>query len=93
MPPKNFWKPKIRAKCGKNLGKVRAKFQANSGAWRGRNETTEKHSGKFTGKERKMNDIFKSITLFESNSQELAEFFSLDFSPNFTDSFCPNYTA
>ena len=31
VPPQKNWKPKIRAKCGKNSGKIRAKIRAKSG--------------------------------------------------------------
>ena len=69
-PPKNFWKPEIQAKCGKNSGKIQAKCGGGKNK-----ETTAKNSGKFTGREWKINCIFKSIKLFENNSQELARFY------------------
>ena len=82
VPQKN-WKPEIRAKCGKNSGKMREEFRQNSGEnsgkkWRKkRKETTaKKKSGKFTGREWNINCIFKSIKLFENNSQELSRFYA-----------------
>ena len=107
MPPKicgsqKFWqnagkmknsgkiRAKIRAKFGENLGNL----GENSGKTvEGENKKRQKeNSGKFTGKERKINCVFKSIKLFENYSQEVARFV-VEFSPNFADSFCPNYTA
>ena len=62
-PPK---KKNGSQKFGQNAGRIRAKFGA---------KVEEKNSGKFTGKERKICCISKSMKLFENNLQELARFF------------------
>ena len=63
-PPPIIWKPEIRAKFGRKFGQK----------YRGTNikKRQKKKSGKFTKKEMKISCIFKSMKLFENNSQELA---------------------
>ena len=67
-------------KFEQNAGGNRAKCVKNSGKkWRGKNNKNDsKKFGeiKFSGRAWKINNcIFKSIKLFENNSQELAQFY------------------
>ena len=68
---------KWREKIKKRQQKIRAKFRRKFGQKvEGKKITKRKQkSGKFTGREWKINCIFKSIKLFENNSQELARFY------------------
>ena len=74
-PKKKKWKPEIRAKCGKNSGKIRAKIWAKKKVTKIKKRQKREKSSKFTQKERKISCIFNSIKLFENISQELARIF------------------